>query len=64
MQRSLFPDAFEVEEDALAALAELDLAGAAHGLARARALNPTLPNLVVFEEVVAYLGGHLRGPGG
>ncbi|MBI3268106.1 MAG: hypothetical protein HYZ53_03725 [Planctomycetes bacterium] len=55
MQLPLFPDAFDVETEALEALAALDVGRAARRLDRARALDPHLPNLEVLAEVVGYL---------
>jgi len=61
VQRSLFPDAFEVQDAALAALEVMDL-GAARELVRAAcARDPGLVGLVVLEATVRWLDAALHG---
>lgn len=63
LQRSLFPDAFEVQERALAALERFDLAAARDAIEEARARDPGLPELASWTEGIAWLHRELgAGP--
>lgn len=55
VQQSLFPEAFEVQEAALAALRELDVARARNAFERARARNPDLVDAAVLDGALALL---------
>jgi hypothetical protein len=59
LQRSLFPDAFEVQEQALAALDALDLAAARRGLEEARVRDPELPELASWSACIGWLSREL-----
>jgi tetratricopeptide (TPR) repeat protein len=55
IQRSLFPDAFEVQERALVALEAFDLAAARRAIEDARERDPGLPELPSWFEGIAWL---------
>jgi tetratricopeptide (TPR) repeat protein len=55
VQRSLFPEAFEIQERALAALDELDLEGALALVEEARECDPLLVNLEPLADAIAWL---------
>jgi tetratricopeptide (TPR) repeat protein len=63
-QRSLFPDAFEIEERALEALDEFDTAGAREHLRAARAADPGLPRIGLLEAAVEWLHRRTGGDAG
>jgi hypothetical protein len=54
-QCSLFPDAFEVQERALAALERFDLGAARTAIEEARARDPDLPELASWSECIEWL---------
>ncbi len=60
-QRSLFPDGFEVQEQAFAALRELDVESALVLVRRARRIDPRLVDLDGFEEALVWLQAQLVG---
>jgi tetratricopeptide (TPR) repeat protein len=62
VQLSLFPEAAEVQATALAALRDLDVAGARVVVDRLRRRSPALVNLAVIDETLRLLERHL-GPG-
>jgi hypothetical protein len=55
VQRSLFPEAFEIQEQALAALDEFDLGGALALVEEARKRDPLLVNLVPLATAISWL---------
>jgi tetratricopeptide (TPR) repeat protein len=61
VQRSLFPDAFEVEADALEALEALETDRGLQCIREARQRDPTLPNLDAIETALAWLDERLQG---
>ncbi len=65
-QRSLFPDGFEIQERALAALRELDAAAALALVGQARAIDPQLAGLDPLEAALRVLlaQGAPRDPDG
>ena len=58
-QRSLFPDGFEVQERALAALHELDVRTALELVRRARKIDPRLVDLDALEAALYWLDNRL-----
>lgn len=61
MQRSLFPDAYEIEADALDALEGLELERGLACVREARRRDPGLENLDEIEAAIAWLARELRG---
>lgn len=59
-QRQLFPEAFDVEADALDALGELDCVRGLAAIRRARAADPDLANLDAIEAALVWLGESLE----
>jgi len=55
LQRSLFPDAYEVQADALDALNELDIDAGLACVREARRRDPTLPNLDALDAALIWL---------
>jgi len=55
VQRSLFPEAFEIQEQAFAALDELDLGGALALVVEARERDPLLVNLEPLAAAITWL---------
>lgn len=61
LQRSLFPDAFEVQAASLAALRDLDVGAARRLLEQARRQNPSLVNLGLLHDALCLLETFPRG---
>lgn len=59
-QRSLFPDGFEVQEHACAALRELDVGGALVLVRRARQIDSRLVDVDGLEEALAWLAPRIE----
>ena len=61
LQRSLFPDAFEVHEQALRALDDLDLEAARRWLLEVKSRDPGLPELASWSACIEWLRRELGG---